>query len=32
MFTGIVKEKGRVASFDNGRLVVESKLDAQVGD
>jgi riboflavin synthase len=32
MFTGIVKEKGRVASFDNGRLVVESTLDAEVGD
>jgi riboflavin synthase len=32
MFTGIVKERGRVASFDNGRLVVESTLAPAVGD
>jgi riboflavin synthase len=32
MFTGIVKERGRVASFDNGRLVVESTLAPDVGD
>jgi riboflavin synthase len=32
MFTGIVKERGRVASFDNGRLVVESTLAPEVGD
>lgn len=32
MFTGLVREKGRVASFENGRLVVESTLDAEIGD
>jgi riboflavin synthase len=32
MFTGIVQERGRVASFDGGRLVVESRIDAEVGD
>ena len=32
MFTGIVRERGRVASFDNGRLVVESTLDPGIGD
>ncbi len=32
MFTGIVRERGRVASFDNGRLVVESKLAPDLGD
>jgi riboflavin synthase len=32
MFTGIVKERGRVASFDNGRLVIESTLAPEVGD
>jgi riboflavin synthase len=32
VFTGIVKERGRVASFDGGRLVVESKIEAEVGD
>jgi riboflavin synthase len=32
MFTGIVKERARVASFENGRLVVASALDAAVGD
>ena len=32
MFTGIVRERGRVASFDDGRLVVESTLAPGVGD
>lgn len=32
MFTGIVREQGRVASFDEGRLVVESGLAAGIGD
>ncbi|HYY63955.1 MAG TPA: riboflavin synthase [Gaiellaceae bacterium] len=32
MFTGIVRERARVASFDGGRLVVESLLDPGVGD
>ena len=32
MFTGIVRERANVASFDGGRLVVESSLDAGVGD
>ena len=32
MFTGIVQERGRVASVDGGRLVVESGLSADVGD
>ena len=33
MFTGIVRERGRVASFaDGGRLVVESTLEPAVGD
>jgi riboflavin synthase len=32
MFTGIVKERGRVASFDNGRLVIESTLAPDVGE
>jgi riboflavin synthase len=32
VFTGIVLEKGRVASFDDGRLVVESGIEAAVGD
>jgi riboflavin synthase len=32
VFTGIVQERGRVASFDDGRLVVESRIDAAVGD
>jgi riboflavin synthase len=32
MFTGIVRERGRVASFDGARLVVESRIDAEVGD
>ena len=32
MFTGIVRERGRVASFDEGRLVVECATRANVGD
>jgi len=32
MFTGIVRERARVASFDRGRLVVESSLDPTIGD
>jgi riboflavin synthase len=32
VFTGIVRERGRVASFEDGRLVVESSLDPAVGD
>jgi riboflavin synthase len=32
MFTGIVQERGRVASFDGGRLIVESRIEAAVGD
>ncbi|MEX0673870.1 MAG: riboflavin synthase [Gaiellaceae bacterium] len=32
MFTGIVRERGRVASFEGGRLVVECGTGAQVGD
>jgi len=32
MFTGIVQERGRVASFDGGRLVIESGIEAQIGD
>jgi riboflavin synthase len=32
MFTGIVREKARVASFDGGRLVVESGIAAEIGD
>jgi riboflavin synthase len=32
MFTGIVRERARVASFDRGRLVVESALEPTVGD
>jgi riboflavin synthase len=32
VFTGIVQERGRVASFDNGRLVVESSLQPAIGD
>ncbi|HVH52291.1 MAG TPA: riboflavin synthase [Gaiellaceae bacterium] len=31
MFTGIVRERGRVASFDGSRLVVETTQDAAVG-
>jgi riboflavin synthase len=32
MFTGIVRERGRVRSFENGRLVVESSLEPGLGD
>jgi riboflavin synthase len=32
MFTGIVRERARVASFNRGRLVVESSLDPTIGD
>ena len=32
MFTGIVRDRGRVASFDGGRLVVDTTVDANVGD
>ena len=32
MFTGIVRERGRVASFEDGRLVVECATRASVGD
>ena len=32
MFTGIVQERARVASFDDGRLVIECGTHASVGD
>jgi riboflavin synthase len=32
VFTGLVREVGRVASFDGGRLRVESTLSASIGD
>jgi riboflavin synthase len=32
MFTGIVSERARVASFDNGRLVVQTGIPAEIGD
>jgi riboflavin synthase len=32
VFTGIVRERGRVVSFDDGRLVVESTLEPGIGD
>ena len=32
MFTGIVRERARVALFDGGRLIVESRLSPGVGD
>ena len=32
MFTGIVSERGRVTSFDGGKLVVESAIRAEIGD
>jgi riboflavin synthase len=32
VFTGIVQERARVASFDDGRLVVETGLEAGLGD
>jgi riboflavin synthase len=32
MFTGIVQERGRISSFEGGRLVVESGVRAAIGD
>jgi riboflavin synthase len=32
VFTGIVSERARVASFDGGRLVVETAIPAEIGD
>jgi riboflavin synthase len=32
MFTGIVQERGRISSFEGGRLVVESGIRAAIGD
>ena len=32
MFTGLVREVGRVVSFDGARLVIESTLAASIGD
>jgi riboflavin synthase len=32
MFTGIVREAGVVASFEGGRLLVETSVDAELGD
>jgi riboflavin synthase len=32
VFTGLVREVGRVVSFEDGRLVVESSLAAAIGD
>jgi riboflavin synthase len=32
VFTGIVQERGRVLSFEDGRLVVESGVRAAIGD
>ncbi len=32
MFTGIVRERARVASFDDGHLVVDSGISAEIGD
>ncbi|MGH2972802.1 MAG: riboflavin synthase [Gaiellaceae bacterium] len=32
MFTGIVRERGRIVSFDGGRLVVAAGTDAAIGD
>jgi riboflavin synthase len=32
VFTGIVREAARVASFEDGRLVVETSLPAEIGD
>jgi riboflavin synthase len=32
VFTGIVREAGRVASFEGGRLVVGTSVEAAVGD
>jgi len=32
MFTGIVRERGRVVAFDGSRLVVASGTEAEIGD
>lgn len=32
MFTGIVRDLGRVASFDGARLIVETDIEAGLGD
>jgi riboflavin synthase len=32
VFTGIVQERGRISSFEDGRLVVESGVRAAIGD
>jgi riboflavin synthase alpha subunit len=32
VFTGIVRERARVVSFDQGRLVVETSVEAEIGD
>ena len=32
MFTGLVREVGKVASFAHGRLVVEASTPAELGD
>jgi riboflavin synthase len=32
VFTGIVQERGRISSFEDGRLVVESDVRAEIGD
>jgi riboflavin synthase len=32
MFTGIVRERGRVAAFDGSRLVVAAESEAAIGD
>jgi riboflavin synthase len=32
VFTGIVRERGRVAAFEGGRLVVETGIEAEIGD
>jgi riboflavin synthase len=32
MFTGLVREVGKVASFEDGRLVVEAQTVAEIGD
>ena len=32
MFTGLVRDVGKVASFEGGRLVIESETSAELGD
>jgi riboflavin synthase alpha subunit len=32
MFTGLVRDRGRVVRFDDGRLVVETSVRADIGD